>query len=40
MPSTPVPPIISVNADANATIKWTAPSSGGTAITAYTIAIK
>ena len=39
-PQTPDAPVTSVNAESSVTIKWTAPSSRGTPIIAYTIAIK
>jgi hypothetical protein len=37
---TPDAPVTSINADGSVLINWTAPSSGGIPITAYTIAIK
>jgi hypothetical protein len=39
-PQTPDSPVTSVNADGSVSIKWTAPSSRGTLITAYTISIQ
>ena len=39
-PSVPAAPFIIVNTDTSLTITWTAPDNGGSAITAYTVAIR
>ena len=39
-PSVPVAPATSVNSNVSVTITWSAPFNGGSAITAYTVAIR
>ena len=40
IPSVPAAPTTSVNTNVSVTITWSAPSTGGSAITAYTVAIR
>ena len=39
-PSVPAAPATSVNTNVSVTITWSAPYNGGSAITAYTVAIR